>query len=160
MSTKPEVSAVNRPVTGPGLGAAPEPGAADSRPVLLMADADVLTVWALRLYVSGSYRVVSVGKTDQALEYLRQGRVDAVVVSDNLPGGEWDGLVELALRRVGSGKVVKLQSLVEQPADEAREPTIVLEKPFDLGMLKDLLEKMLPTEPLGPAGPSTSHAGS
>ena len=147
-----------RPSNTPsGDGAASEVGAQGSKPVLLMADADRLTVWSLRHYLGGSYAVVHAGGTGEALDFLRQGRADAVVISDNLPGGELDRLVELALQQVGPGKVIKLQSLVEEPRGEAASPTIVLEKPFDLGQLKGLLEDMRPAGPGGSADPPSAE---
>ena len=132
---------------------------ASSRPVLLMADADHLTVWSLKHYLRDSYAVVQASRTPEALDFLRHRRVDAVVVSDNLPGGELERVVELALQRVPAGKVIKLQSLVEEAPGEPPAAVIVLEKPFDLGHLKELLEDLPHPQPTDPVdGPSAEGA--
>jgi DNA-binding NtrC family response regulator len=108
--------------------------------VLLVADADRLTVWSLRHYLRDSHRVVQANTAADVSEHLERGPADALVVSDNLPAGQVRRLLTSATEQDPTLRIIKLVSLVEQDDGETPEPVTVLEKPFDLGHLKELLD--------------------
>ena len=129
------------------LRASQEMPTEDELPILLVADADRLTVWSLRHFLRGSYRVVHAPTTGEAVAHLEQGPADALVVSDNLPGTSVKRLVATALRHLPAQRVIKLVSLVEEDQEAPPTGVTTLEKPFDLGHLKEILEDLRPTSP-------------
>jgi DNA-binding response OmpR family regulator len=112
----------------------------EAKPVLLVADADRLTLWSLEHFLGDGYTVIQAPTSAEAMDFLGRSRADAVVISDNLPDGVPSRLVECAIRRVSSGPVVLLQPLVQEPREGLPDSVVVLEKPFDLEHLKALLE--------------------
>ena len=111
-------------------------------PVILMADADHLTGWALQQYLSGAYLVIQVGTVGDALSVLATRPVSGVIVSDNLPGGNLEQLLEAAALKVAPGRVIKLVPMIEAPMDRKPEKAFLVEKPFSLEHLRTLLDEM------------------
>ena len=120
----------------------------DSRgPTVVMADADHLTAWALRHFLRTSHRVVHVSTAAEAMDRLERGPAHALVVSDNLPRREVEGLITRGVERYPGLIIIKLVSLVDEELGEIPPTVMVVEKPFDLAHMKSLLEQPRPTSP-------------
>jgi DNA-binding NtrC family response regulator len=124
-----------------------EARAESAKPTVLMADADRLTAWALGHFLRASHRVVHVATAAEAREQLQRGPAHALVVSDNLPQREVEGLIATALERHAGLTIIKLVSLVDEEPKDVPQRVIMVEKPFDLAHMKSLLEQPRPTSP-------------
>ena len=105
---------------------------------LLIVDPDRLTRWSVEAYLSGIFDVLTAESLAAALEFLDHQAVEAVVVSDDLPDDGADTVEEQA--RAGNRCVTVVRTVSEPVrAHLAADPNVLLEKPFKLSVLADIL---------------------
>lgn len=127
---------------GAGLASRGSQGSVPVRamPVVLMADGDHLTGWALGQYLSGRYVVVQVESASEAMGFLSDHEAEAVIVSDNLQGGDLDVVLARAVSAVSADHVIKLVPMIEDSRGPETSSVVLLEKPFSLERVKELLD--------------------
>ncbi len=105
---------------------------------VLVVDPDRLTRWSVRAYLGDHMEVLAVESAAGALQVLGQDKVEAVVVSEDLPNNGADK-VEMHARS-GNPCVVVVRTVSEPIHDGVLgESTVRLEKPFKLSRLAELL---------------------
>lgn len=118
----------------------PEPSTPEQRLRVLIADDEPLILRALtRLLERRGHEVQAVPDAYQALEFLRSGLYDAVLVDANMPGGGASVLAYLCETGFTGTKVLMTGELA---ADARGVPDDVrrLQKPFRYGAVAPLIE--------------------
>lgn len=110
--------------------------AADRRQLLLVEPND-LTRWALSAYLERWFHLISVESAERAEPILARGRVDAIVISDDVPTPALHDLERHA--REANQDVRIVHTISRSDAVPDGPDTITLEKPFELDRLARLL---------------------
>ncbi len=108
---------------------------------LLIVEPVRLLRWSLSRYLSQWFDVEAVATMQEAEKVFENGDVDAVLVSDALPG---DGahLIEMRARHMNS--CTRIIHMLAQPVTDRAEIGLVrhIEKPFELVDMKKLLQEV------------------
>lgn len=113
---------------------------------LLVVEPEALLRWSLSTYLGRWFRVFAVESGAAANKILNRRKVDAAVVSDDLPNHEAD-VVESRVRAANTqARVIRTASspIESCPPNSAAGR---IEKPFKLSELARLLSDAAPTEP-------------
>ncbi len=109
--------------------------------VALIADADLLTEWALAKALGGQYAVHVARSAEAALQEMERCGVDVLILGDNLPGDDDDEVAERCRRDFPEALVIRLISHVADPPRAAGPGMYRLDKPFALEKLMRLLRE-------------------
>lgn len=104
---------------------------------LLIVDGDSLARWALVQFLERWFAVSAVDSLEEATALLERGDVTALVVSDDLPGGQIDAIEERARRR--NPQLLTVRTVDGVAAKRPSGGCVRLEKPFQLRDLARLL---------------------
>jgi len=113
---------------------------------LLVVEPEALLRWSLSTYLSRWFRVFAVESSTAADRVLNRRRIDAAVVSEDLPNHEAD-VVETHVRNANTqARIIRTAS---SPIEGRSEGAAVgrIEKPFKLSELASLLSAPMPNEP-------------
>ncbi|NJD19470.1 MAG: response regulator [Gemmatimonadetes bacterium] len=118
----------------------PEPSAPEQRLRVLVADDEPLILRAVtRLLEKRGHEIQAVPDAYRALELLRAGTFDAVLVDANMPGGGASVLAYLHETKFGGIKVLMTGELAAD-AQGVPEDVRRLQKPFRYGAVAPLIE--------------------
>ncbi len=109
---------------------------------LLIVEPVRLLRWSLSRYLSQWFCVEAVATTQEAEQVLDAGDVDAVLVSDALPR---DGAHYVETRASRLNTHVRIVRMVSVPVSFRKQvgPVRHIEKPFELGDMKKLLQEII-----------------
>ena len=116
-------------------------------PTILIVDDDASLRLLCRVNLElDGYRVLEASTAGEALELIRRGRVDAVLLDVHLADGDGRDL----LRQLGEGRPpVALFTGTEPSGAIEGIGDAVIPKPFEIGMLRETVERLVSREGLG-----------
>ena len=105
---------------------------------LLVVEPEPLLRWSLTTYLGKWFQVFAAESRSAADPVLQGHAIDAVILSDDLDGGDADELEKFVRSRKPSACVIRTISRPSRTSVGAPE-TICLEKPFELARLAGFL---------------------
>jgi DNA-binding NtrC family response regulator len=106
---------------------------------LLIIEPDLLTRWSLETYLDPWFDVHAAAGPEQARRCVGDQALDALIVSDAVPGPALGEIEREARRRNPAIRIIRTISGPEGAEKSAPEDAVRLEKPFDLRQLRSVL---------------------
>jgi DNA-binding NtrC family response regulator len=106
----------------------------NGRPLAVIVEEDQLTSWSLHSYLSPTFRIALCKTFKEASQYLSEACLRVVLLGNPIAAADRPTVVQLAARQ--GVRVVALVSDAEQAVPRS---VTVIEKPFALGRLAEVL---------------------
>lgn len=106
---------------------------------LLIVEPDLLTRWSLQTYLDPWFEVHTEAEPQQAREWVGDQILDALIVSDAVPGSAIRRLERQARLRNPSVRIVRTVAAPSTAEKSTPGDAVRIEKPFDLRQLRRAL---------------------
>ena len=107
----------------------------DAPPVAIIIEDDPLTLWSLHCLLRATYKIITAPSANQALEMLQEPRLALVICGSPIEGNA------AAIGRIAKDTRAQVVALVSDAECQLPENVIMIEKPFALQRLADVVVK-------------------